>query len=157
MPYIKSEDRLRVLETGIATTVGEMNFLITHEIHQYITNNGLNYQNISDINKVLMNLQQSDGYSFDDEELYLLNRDLVCLNRHTKLTTDDFLVSIQLAQQEFYRTIVAPYENKKAIEHGNISELDSNFFDHIVLDSPRGTYGKLEILDDPDDKLSKLR
>lgn len=148
MPYIKLEDRQKVLETGIATTVGEMNFLITHEIHLYILTNGLNYQAISDVNKVLFKLHKDHNY-FNNEKLDQLSENIgtIFYSRKSNLTSDDFLISLQLAAQEFYRTVVAPYENTKMLENGNISELDRNFisFDYSVINQ------------DPDDNLNKLR
>lgn len=31
---------------------------------------------------------------------------------------------VECAKEEFYRTVVAPYEDKKIVENGNISDLD---------------------------------
>lgn len=35
-------------------------------------------------------------------------------------------------QAEFYRTVVAPYENTKAVEHGSVTDLDVNFFRELI-------------------------
>jgi hypothetical protein len=48
MPYIKREDRERVLQSSEATTPGELNYLFTELIETYIRGQ-LNYQRINDV------------------------------------------------------------------------------------------------------------
>ena len=48
MPYIKVTDRLKVEQTG-ATSAGELNFLFTEVIIDYISRNKLSYATINDV------------------------------------------------------------------------------------------------------------
>jgi len=48
MPYIKKEERKRVLMRG-AQTPGELNYLFTYWIKKYISDNGKSYQTFNDI------------------------------------------------------------------------------------------------------------
>ena len=38
---------------------------------------------------------------------------------------------LECAKQEFYRTVVAPYEDKKRLENGAVSEFDDNWKERI--------------------------
>jgi hypothetical protein len=51
MPYIKQEDRTALLsgELEAARTAGELNFVFTQEIKEYIKIKGLSYQTINDV------------------------------------------------------------------------------------------------------------
>ena len=55
MPYLKKTDKdklnkiLKALKTTKVSTAGELNFLITSLIHEYLKTQGLNYQHINDI------------------------------------------------------------------------------------------------------------
>ena len=50
MPYIKMEDKVRLQKhIQTANNAGELNFLFTDEIAEYIANKGLSYQTINDI------------------------------------------------------------------------------------------------------------
>jgi hypothetical protein len=50
---------------------------------------------------------------------------------------------------EFYRTVVAPYENVKAAENGYVSELDKTFFESLGAARPAVAY-------DPDLYIERL-
>lgn len=78
MPYIKKEKRFKIIGDPCQTS-GELNFLFTMEINQYIEAKGLSYQTINDIIGAL-----------------------VC------------------CKDEFYRRVVAPYEDKKISENGDV-------------------------------------
>jgi len=81
MPYIKKEDREKfdLSSCSLPTNAGELNYLITVIVHQYITLNGLNYQKLNDVVGAL------DG-----------------------------------AKVEFQRRVVAPYEDSKIKENGDV-------------------------------------
>jgi len=53
MPYIKQTDRPRVLETLKAETEGELNFLITSIVKEYMNRKGLRYVTINEVLGVL--------------------------------------------------------------------------------------------------------
>lgn len=78
MPYIKQEDRLK-FETTVATTAGELNYVLTKAINDYYWRDNQNYQAINDI-----------------------------------------IGALEGAKLEFYRRVVAPYEDKKIEENGDV-------------------------------------
>lgn len=54
MPYIKQEDRVRLLETTVIDKAeinnpGDLNYLITVLINRYLQQHGLRYQQINDV------------------------------------------------------------------------------------------------------------
>jgi len=86
MPYIKSIiDRTDlVLGNRNPKNPGELNFVLTTIIHNYIKEEGLKYTTLNEAIGVL-----------------------------------------ECAKLELYRMVVSEYENKKRLENGAISELDS--------------------------------
>ncbi len=78
MPYIKKEDRPRVLIEG-ASNAGELNYLITYCIKTYIKNKGKKYQYYNDV-----------------------------------------IGALEGAKLEIYRREIAPYEDCKINENGDI-------------------------------------
>jgi hypothetical protein len=55
MPYLKKADKenlnkiVKAMKSTKVSTAGELNFLITTLIHEYLKTKGLNYQHINDI------------------------------------------------------------------------------------------------------------
>lgn len=50
MPYIKDTEKTDLLNNKrIPTSPGELNFIITHKILEYLTLWGINYQHINDV------------------------------------------------------------------------------------------------------------
>jgi hypothetical protein len=55
MPYLKKADKnklskiVKAIKATPVSTAGELNFLITSLIHEYLKTQGLNYQHINDI------------------------------------------------------------------------------------------------------------
>jgi hypothetical protein len=82
MPYIKKERRREILVAGTVSlpeTAGELNFLVTTLLLDYVTKHGIGYQTFNDVMGVL-----------------------------------------ECAKQEFYRRKVAPYEDIKVKENGDV-------------------------------------
>ncbi len=79
MPYIKVEDRLRVITQGCPNTAGELNYLFTMLSRDYIHEKGESYQ-----------------------------------------TYNDILGALEGAKLELYRRQVAPYEDIKIQENGDV-------------------------------------
>lgn len=48
MPYIKDEDKTRAINSG-ASTAGELNFLLTLTLKEYLSDYGTSYQTINNI------------------------------------------------------------------------------------------------------------
>lgn len=87
MPYIKKEDRTRfaavfkqLSEVGPLLNPGELNYIFTVIINQYLLVKGLNYQ-----------------------------------------AANDVMGALEGAKLELYRKIVAPYEDLKIKENGDVS------------------------------------
>lgn len=87
MPYIVNSRRLELVTDIVRTVVplnkGELNYLISLLMHNYVKRAGLSYQNLSD----------AKGAAQD-------------------------------AAEEFSRTVMGPYEDRKRLENGSVSELD---------------------------------
>lgn len=88
MPYIKQEDRYKIVDGGPENkrincesieTAGELQYAMAVMFKSYMQRKGLNYQHCNDI-----------------------------------------LGALAGAQMEFYRKMVAPYEEKKIIENGDV-------------------------------------
>lgn len=84
MPYIKQEDRARLLKELLEgdinpTNAGELNYMITCIAHTYWANNGSNYQAFNDI-----------------------------------------IGALEGAKLELYRRKVAPYEDDKIQQNGDV-------------------------------------
>jgi hypothetical protein len=77
-PYIKKENRARLLES-LPRSSGELNYLITMLLQEYVKEHGSKYDTFNDI------LGALDG-----------------------------------ARLEFYRRVVAPYEDVKIQENGDV-------------------------------------
>lgn len=81
MPYINSDDRVSLEISHHARNPGELNYLISMVMLDYLDRHGLSYGTLNDI-----------------------------------------LGACSGAGEEFYRRIVAPYEDKKRVEHGDLSQ-----------------------------------
>lgn len=49
MPYIKSGDRVRLVEGDPPSSPGELNYLITYLVQEYLEAKKLDYQSINDV------------------------------------------------------------------------------------------------------------
>jgi len=78
MPYIKQSERDFLLDS-IPETAGQLNYMISRLIKDYVIRQGLAYQTINDI-----------------------------------------VGALEGAKVEFQRRVVAPYEDKKILENGDI-------------------------------------
>jgi len=80
MPYIKQERRDALLKNGHDMAgAGELNYILTRILIQYIEHRGMSYQTINDI-----------------------------------------VGAVEGAKLEFYRRVVAPYEDIKIKENGDV-------------------------------------
>ena len=92
MPYIKKEDRVRVLKEA-PTTGGELNFAVSDLIDHYIRENGLRYKTIEEV-----------------------------------------IGALEGAKYEFQRKVVAPYEDLKAHQNGEVFNESLQALQEVVLD-----------------------
>lgn len=79
MPYITKEQRTDIDNFTSPDTAGQLNYLITTNILEYLNTKGLSYQTINDI-----------------------------------------VGALESSKAEFQRRIVAPYEDAKIIENGDL-------------------------------------
>jgi hypothetical protein len=86
MPYINLEDRgLLIAGMKQPLNAGELNYLISDIVHQYILAHGLRYTNLNEA-----------------------------------------IGALECAKLELYRMVAAPYEDKKRLANGPVSELDDD-------------------------------
>jgi hypothetical protein len=80
MPYI-TQDRRDLLYMGkiVPADAGELNYVITRALTEYISHHGVRYSKMNDV-----------------------------------------VGALEGAKLEFYRRVVAPYENQKRAEHGDV-------------------------------------
>ncbi len=79
MPYITQERRREIFKKSILKTPGELNFVFSGTIQDYLTTQGTSYQTINDI-----------------------------------------IGALEGAKLEFYRRVVAPYEDMKIKKNGDV-------------------------------------
>ncbi len=58
---------------------------------------------------------------------YLLHKELEKRGLNYQ-NANNLIGALECAKLEFYRTIIAPYENIKMDENGRVSQFDENFF-----------------------------
>lgn len=118
MPYIKSEDRKRLLKGEKASTVGELNYLITNAIIETIKEEGLSYTTIANIRSAIKEIEGGDTHAAE----YSLTRKVWNLEVNWKELScyRDLDAAVDLAFMEFYRRVVVPYENQKIRENGDV-------------------------------------
>ncbi len=81
MPYLKFEDKDRLLDHMFPQSAGELNFLLTTMARRYWSKSAKNYEALNSV-----------------------------------------MGAFASAQQEFYRRVVVPYENKKIHSNGDVYE-----------------------------------
>lgn len=134
MPYIPKEARAEVITNRRAKTRGELNYLLSYAVHEHVLKVGLSYDAIVFVEKAIhrtvekcLGLKQVKK----ENELTLKLFNILILNRH--IDEEDRLITLGLVGAEFYRTVAAPYEDKKRKENGSVSSLDEIFiFDFTV-------------------------
>jgi len=95
----------KIIESLPKMDKGDMNYVITWLTHKAVIDRGLRYTNLNDLVD-----------NFDHA-----SKMFVSLCGNNKAVEGMF----RCAQLEFYRTVVAPYEDKKKEENGPVSELGS--------------------------------
>lgn len=84
MPYVSKESRVFLDNGDEPLSPGNLNYVISKAVHDYVRESGVSYAICNEVIGVL-----------------------------------------DCAKAEFYRTVVAPYEDKKRLENGPVSELDA--------------------------------
>jgi hypothetical protein len=131
MPYVDGNARERLQAGGVPENAGELNYLISLKVNEYLSQEGIRYSHINDVVGVLEYIKL-DLYNATPtaaarsrhqglEELRTIISQLVddYVRRSEDRLTEAFGV-LQCAMFEFYRRVAAPYEDKKIREHGDV-------------------------------------
>jgi len=115
MPYIPQKDRKFAEKQG-PRTVGELNYLITLIIKRYYSSFGLSYTAAHQVYRSLrQHTHTADGaknpMDLELDELY---------RKASPEFQNDFETAKYLAGLEFYRRVLAPYEDEKIKQNGDV-------------------------------------
>lgn len=115
MPYIDKERRAALLNSGAKPeNAGELNFLITTRLTDMVVSYGASY---TTFNQLMGRLERS--------RLELTTglgqwADSLGMGPIQGFTQIQILGVLSCVQQEFYRRVVAPYEDQKCRENGDV-------------------------------------
>jgi len=115
MPYITQKDRKRVDRTRVARNRGEFNYLVSGEVKKYLDKFGYRYQRMDEVIEVLS--QYCDRIFTGDQALLAVCIEDIIENRDYEDDIEGTLHSVLL---EFYRRVVAPYEDEKCKTNGDV-------------------------------------
>lgn len=133
MPYISKERREIIDNTQIAETEGELNYLLTKIYINIINEKGESYKLYgeirTDISTLIYFLHSNMSYFSSGIKLsmqltypdlyYTSISDIV--NKHRgKLNVKLIIGALENSSSELYRRKIAPYEDKKIIENGDV-------------------------------------
>ena len=111
MPYIKAEQRSLLSRQPLAIeSVGDLNYLAFTKMVE-IWNSNKKYETVHKIKKLVRSPDSTEEFG---QLLYLVPKAAIGYD------AEDVKAAIELAFLEFYRRIVAPYENQKAKENGDL-------------------------------------
>ena len=136
MPYITRKDKRRVKETGSPTNAGELNFMITGLVQEYLISTEIKYQRFNDIMAVLEVIKLNimiPQHSANDMLQELDNIQTLHIKIH-KLTQEyerkpsldprqnvyDVIGALEGAKMELYRRKISLYEDIKLKENGDV-------------------------------------
>lgn len=133
MPYIRMEDRERLtppegMIPDIPKTAGELNYVISARIKREYTEKGKSYALFNDIIAAL----ESAKLGLENSELAMEFSELVAryvfqtaglesmeINKMSRRVNSG-IGALEAAKLEFYRRVVAPYEDKKIFDNGDV-------------------------------------
>lgn len=114
MPYIKYEDRQHVERTLAPANTGELNYLLSCWMRDYIVSKEKSYQTLSEAISAVRNILAPDrGFS---GEVYLYDKFIDV----SALQYSDVESAVHDSIAEFYRRVVGPYEDEKIVENGDV-------------------------------------
>lgn len=136
MPYIDQAARAEIAAGRVPKTPGELNFKLTRIVMNHLAEQGpLSYTACYEVIKALEAIKFEAVYA-------ALNEDAICVQRNAEPTPlalalvlalaefagpmkaagwslADVLGTLECVKLEFYRRVVAPYEDKKCAENGD--------------------------------------
>lgn len=116
MPYISSENKKELCFRKVKTP-GELNYMMTLCIKDYVNKYGLSYNTCFEVKKAMRRLE--NRLERDGHELV----DIICSIQTTEdseLTHEEFSVTAAMAYDEFRRRVVDPYEDSKINQNGDV-------------------------------------
>jgi len=120
VPYIKQSDRDYLKNTGKPRNAGELNYLITLLLIKHT----INYESINHMAAMITLFEhvilKGNFYSAKPPKDKFGSELHDLLHTTEKLFTQDILGAFKCAWSEFYRRKVAPYEDQKMVENGDV-------------------------------------
>ncbi len=128
MPYIKSTDRLRLARGGKATSAGELNYLLTKRVTEFLGQSEYDLGTLEgDFKNLIYEYCENVGFKYQTANDVV--GALVCakmeLTRRaksifSKMEIDLIGNSLDLILQDFYKDVISPYEDMKIKENGDV-------------------------------------
>lgn len=124
MPYIPDATHRQMLDDGLARpkTVGELNFVITRRIDDWIADRGVSYAVLNEAIGILLEAQNFDRLPLEGD----IGRDISNLLSAFAVDTAgnykrrEVKAVLECAKLELYRRVVAPYEQQKLELNGDV-------------------------------------
>jgi hypothetical protein len=125
MPYINQWERDLVFSRTRVMSLGQLNYKLSKTIHNYVELHKLNYDMIVFVEKALhRTVENCLGIKHTKEPSTLEVELTQILIENDNFDAEDRLITLSLVGAEFYRTVAAPYEDRKRSENGSVSNLD---------------------------------
>lgn len=135
MPYVEDSARRRLDAGGIPENAGELNYVITRTVNEYLSHEDIRYRHINDVVGVLecirLDLYNQTSTSVARshhtglEELRSIITQLI--DGYLRRSGDDVIAAVGVLQctvLEFYRRVAVPYEDKKIRENGDVYSVE---------------------------------
>ena len=131
MPYIKPLDRPTVEKFG-ANTAGELNYLITKHLCDYVDSVGESYKLYNKILtafecvtteyicKYILHNAAVGKESYEDFGIFVIVKEYLEVHNYSSDTIMDVPGALSGAKLELYRRKIACYEDEKIIENGDV-------------------------------------
>lgn len=118
MPYIDKSRREELAKEVVreAKTRGELNYLITLRMIEELNKRGKSYNNMNDI----IGEMKDNYYSLDHIEKSKFQKDINSIKEWARITYTEKVGVIECAVLEFYRRVVAPYEDEAIKRNGDV-------------------------------------
>lgn len=124
MPYINPGMRNDLSKNwAVASTVGELNYLLTLKALEFLKQRGLSYATINTVIASFERTKTGDRLKCKKDTLTRAMQDIIedfRDNNTGEVSSIEIGGAIECAKLEFYRRVAAPYEDKKIAENGDV-------------------------------------
>lgn len=132
MPYIKKEDRLRLLNNNDPKTEGELNYLLTLAYVDFIKEKGESYGNYGYLRTEIQLLisyfsNQEIGIQTEYNNINQFTQKIIDIinnfyeiNSYSSEIRKLIIGALINSSEELYRRKISVYEDKKIIENGDV-------------------------------------